>query len=669
PALIYAKDLEGRYLFANRRFEQLFGTSRDAIRGRTDYDILDSKTAARIREHDRQVRLAGEALEFEERVGHGGDEHVYFSVKFPLRNASGEIYAICGTATDITDLEQAHASLADSEARYRALFEAAGDAIFLMHEDRFIECNARTLEMFDCSREEIVGQPPHRFSPPRQPDGSDSAAMASEQIAAAYGGERQHFEWEHLRLDGSPFSAEVTLNRLELGGRAHLLALVRDVTERRLYLEALEHQATHDPLTDLPNRSALRNRLQETIDRNEAERTPFALLLMDLNRFKEINDTLGHHVGDEILVKIGPRLQPIMHRHSATLFRLGGDEFAILLPEVQDPAGAQALADAILEALRQPFQLARFSLEVGASIGIAFYPEHGADPSTLLRCADVAMYSCKRALLGQAVYSGEIDNHSPLRLTLMSELGKAIDGQQLFLHYQPKIDLGDGRVAGYEALVRWRHPEHGMIPPGEFIPVVEMTELIRPLTLWVLDEALAQLRLWRDQGSDACIAVNLSARNLLDQGLVTEIEHRLARHGVPPHALELEITESTLMAEPKRALAVLNSLDVLGVRLAIDDFGTGYSSLGYLRHLPVNALKIDRSFVAGMLDSPKDAMIVRSTIDLAHNMDLQVIAEGIENAQTLHELREMRCDQAQGYFISRPLPAEELDAFAPSLPQ
>ena len=422
--------------------------------------------------------------------------------------------------------------------------------------------------------------------------------------------------------------------------------------------EKLRYLANYDPLTDLPNRNLYYERLEQALQSAQQTQTPLALILLDLNDFREINDTIGHQSGDLLLKQLGPRIKGAL-REVDTVARLGGDEFAVLLAGANEQSAISA-AHEILRTLEEPFAIGDLSLDAQASLGLALYPQHGADKDTLMRRADIAMYLAKHSASGYAIYSPERDSYSPERLTLMPELRRAIDNKQLFLAYQPKIDLRTGRAIGLEALARWRHSERGMIPPDQFIAIAERTGLIKSLTSWALNAALAQSRAWREQGLMIPISVNLSARNLHDVNLPDQIAQLLKNHGAEPEQLELEITESTIMADPAGALDVLTRINRTGVALFIDDFGTGYSSLAYLKKLPANAIKIDKSFVLNMTADENDAMIVHSIIDLAHNLRLKVIAEGIENQDVWDRLEALGCDAAQGYYMCRPLPASEM---------
>jgi diguanylate cyclase (GGDEF)-like protein len=422
-----------------------------------------------------------------------------------------------------------------------------------------------------------------------------------------------------------------------------------------------EHLALHDPLTDLPNRSLFHDRAQQAILGARRDESGVALMILDLDRFKEVNDTLGHHNGDLLLQEIGARLRSGL-RESDSVARLGGDEFGLLLPHVADGGEALMLGERVRAELRSPFTLEGVTLDLEASVGIALFPAHGDDVDTLLQRADVAMYLAKEDRSGCELYAADRDEYSPHRLALAAELRRALDERELVLHYQPKADLNDGRIVAVEALVRWQHPEHGLLAPDQFVPLAEATGLIRELTLRVLDEALRQQRTWRDSGVDIRVAVNLSARDLYDLTLPATTAQLLAMHGVPATSLELEITESVIVADPMRARAILNRLSEMGVLLAVDDYGTGYSSLGYLKRLPIDEMKIDRSFVMQMADDRNDAAIVRSTVELGRNLGLKVVAEGVETAAAWAHLKALGCDFAQGYYLSRPVPADEIAA-------
>jgi diguanylate cyclase (GGDEF)-like protein len=405
----------------------------------------------------------------------------------------------------------------------------------------------------------------------------------------------------------------------------------------------------------------IQDRLQQGLYVAQRDKRPLAIIMIDLDRFKEVNDTLGHNIGDELLKHVSERISNTL-RKSDTIGRLGGDEFAVVLPNT-DMGGSLITADKILRGLEPAFEIEGHTFSIAASLGIALYPEHGKDRDMLLKCADVAMYIAKRANDGYFVYDPKEDKHTTEHLALMGELRAAISNNELELYYQPKIDLEDGRIIGVEALARWHHPEKGFVPPDVFIPVLEQTGLIKPFTNWALNTALGQCHEWNKAGLDLTMAVNLSMHNLRDPNLPGLLSELLKKWNIKEGALILEITESAVMSNPESVIGILAELKSLGVRFSIDDFGTGHSSLSYLKKLPVSELKIDRSFVMEMNRGKDDAMIVNSTVELAHNLGLRVVAEGVESDDILNSLIALNSDMAQGYFISRPIPPDKLHAF------
>lgn len=761
-----------------------------------------------------------------------------------LRDESGQIDGFLGIAFNISETVLTKAALAEQEERYRQLFESAGDAIFLMSNDQFIDCNQSTLKLFECGREQIVNQTPYRFSPEFQSNGKTSKEEALRHINAAMTGQTQTFEWTHIKLDGTPFDAEVTLTAIEIKDEVQVLANVRDITARKRvesdllisqkklvnqndslrlinrlsgklngvnslqsiaditldnllgvtetahvaiyfvnhqlntlelfatngfapqikmnqhnslekgmsgialrtneilfspdfssdnrvnpeirdslieinilsgvaiplsyqgknygcinlgyssiagfeniekdtfdiigytvsqalantqHMKDLDYMAHHDSLTGLSNRLLFHSTFKQKA--NDSEYQSAALLLLDLDRFKEINDTLGHHTGDVLLQQIGPRLNQVFAGHKILISRLGGDEFTVLIDQVNDDRVINLYARTLLSSLREPFNIESMMLEIDASIGIAKYPEDGEDSHALLRSADVAMYEAKRNGGGIKVYDVNDDKHTPERLALIADLNGAIRDNQLILHFQPKIDLASGKASGFEALVRWQHKKLGLLYPDKFIPLAEMSDSIHFMTETVIDLALKQQSEWYKEGHHLPVAVNLSARNLIDDRCVQFIESALERYQTQPGMLELEITETALMQDPETAVEILNKIAELQIKLSIDDFGTGYSSLAYLRRLPINLLKIDREFVCDMLARTQDSIIINSTIALAHNLRLQVVAEGVEDLPTMKRLRKMGCDFAQGYAICKPKTWPEIEQWLKEVPE
>jgi diguanylate cyclase (GGDEF)-like protein len=419
-----------------------------------------------------------------------------------------------------------------------------------------------------------------------------------------------------------------------------------------------EYQALHDSLTGMPNRMLFQQRLVEAIAECRRSGQKLAVMLIDLDHFKEINDTLGHHFGDLLLQEIGPRLSSVL-RDIDLMARLGGDEFGIVLPELPSEDVAMRIADRLIEELETPVSVESLALDVSGSIGIALFPMQANDAEALLRRADVAMYAAKESGGGYELYDDDMDRHNPARLTLIGQVRPALETGEFVLYYQPKVRLSDGRAAGAEALIRWEHPSLGLLPPDEFIPLVEKTVLLRPLTHYVIETVLKQWREWADMGIRIPIAINVSPRSLLDQELPEQVQEQLRRWDVPPAFLRMELTEGFLMGDSGRTSQVLDALSDVGVGLSIDDFGTGYSSLSYLKRLPIEEIKIDRSFVMQMHVDANDFMIVRATVDLGRNLGLRVVAEGVEDLSTFDRLAEFGCDEAQGYYISRPLSAVE----------
>lgn len=442
--------------------------------------------------------------------------------------------------------------------------------------------------------------------------------------------------------------------------RGEIQSKERALLEAQDIGSAMRHQAMHDGLTNLPNRILLHDRLQQAILISMREKKLLALVMMDLDQFKAVNDTLGHHSGDMVLQQVAMRLQQVL-RGSDTVARLGGDEFAILLTTVSGRDGVVIAAQKILETVRQPLQIVGHTLHINTSLGIVLFPEHGDSPEKLMRCSDVAMYSAKRAKTGFAIYDTEQDLQSTKLGFLQNDLQTAIEENQFLLHYQPKIDLVTNRICGVEALIRWQHPKEGLVFPDSFIPIVEQNGLIKPLTRIVLKMALQQLTEWQKQGMTLPIAINISAINLQDPSFPDQVIEIMRDFAVSPALLEMEITETALMQDPLHAIETVKKLCGMGIIISIDDFGTGYSSMAYLKKLVVAKIKVDKSFVIDMIKNENDNIIVRSTIDLAHNLGLTVVAEGVETEEALERLRSLGCDTAQGYHMGRPSSVVELN--------
>lgn len=457
---------------------------------------------------------------------------------------------------------------------------------------------------------------------------------------------------------------ELSLTKIDVDNETLFSAIIRDITEQKQQRELLRHQATHDPLTGLPNRSLL----AEGLDQLDTGRNA-ALLMLDLDRFKEINDTLGHSAGDEVLVLLGERLVNVLS-DNMLIARIGGDEFAILVSNHTQPEELETLAKNLLSTIRTPIKVMGVSLEVGASIGIVFYPEHGEDRESLLRLADIAMYNAKKEKTGFQFYDPNKDGKGLRKLEIAAALRPALEADELDLFYQPKIALSDGSICGFEALSRWQHERLGFVSPVEFVTLAEETDLIEPLTWWTIERALSDMNDWRKRGVSLPIALNMSARHLTDKKFYWKFMQTLKQADIEPALIQLEITESALMADPQSAIEITSQLHEAGISLAVDDFGTGFSSLAYLKNLNVDTLKIDRCFITELDVSHDDQHIVSSTINMAHGLGISVIAEGIETKSQLDLLKQLGCDTIQGYYLAKPMPKQEvLDWIASSQPQ
>jgi diguanylate cyclase (GGDEF)-like protein/PAS domain S-box-containing protein len=553
-------------------------------------------------------------------------------------------------------------------ARFEATFAGAVTGMLLMDLDgRIIDSNRAIQQLFGRSHEELKGRRTSEFV-----HSEDRAeARSSYQRMIDRGGSSFRMQHRFVNRAGEVLwvDASASLVRDSDGQKSFAIGMFQDITQRKEAEAALqsqaalnEYQALHDGLTGLANRTLFRDRIDQAIKARRRADTQAAVLVMDLDGFKEINDSLGHAAGDDLLVELARRLEAALRR-SDTVARLGGDEFGILLPDAEIPADVLLAVERIQAAVAEPIMLHGLSLSLEASIGVALCPDDGADVESLLRCADGAMYHAKEEKSGWAFYDSDCVQRDTGRLTLMGELRRALERRELVLYYQPKALLADGEVHGVEALLRWNHEARGLVPPDEFIPTAEQTGLIKPLTRYVIDEALQQCRAWQDGGLRLSIAVNLSARSLVDLDFPAQVAGQLERWDVEPCLLEFEITESAVLADPTRTKLVLEQLSEMGIRLSIDDFGTGYSSLAHLKRLPVSEIKVDRSFVMNMEQDEDDATIVRSTIDLGRNLGLDVVAEGVESQFVLDRLKALGCTAAQGYYLSRPVPAPELEAW------
>ena len=558
--------------------------------------------------------------------------------------------------------QQMTAELRDTNARLHSVVDTAVDAIIVVDRHGTIESvNPAALQMLGYRIDQLVGRNVQILvAGPFREQYHNYLTRYLESGDKNFIGVGR--EVEAVRADGSMFPIEVTVSEMTVDGARKFTAIVRDITERRTAEEKIRRLAHHDALTELPNRTLLQDRLAVALERAKREHGKVGLMFIDLDRFKAVNDSLGHGAGDEILKQVADRLKACV-RKSDTVARTGGDEFVVVLPDIRSSDDCGVVARHVLRALAQPCRLGNHDLFVTPSIGISVYPQDGEDASQLMQRADAAMYQAKQNGRNNFQYFTQAMNSRASRqLALENGLRRALDRGEFRLHFQPKVDLASERIVGAEALLRWRHPTLGLIPPAEFIPIAEDTGLIVPIGHWVLRSACAQAHNWRSlKRSEFQMAVNLSPRQFIGEELLRSVADALGDFELEPSALNLEITESMVMHDAEQAIAILQQLKLMGVGIAIDDFGTGHSSLSYLKRFPIDELKIDRSFVGDITTDPNGPPIVSAIVAMAHRLNLRVVAEGVETPQQLEFLRGQACDQAQGYLFGRPAPAEEFD--------
>jgi len=664
---IWMVDVEDRATFVNQRMADLLGYTVEEMLGRSPSEFYFSEAGRQERDEHRKRSREG-IRESREVVYRRRDGEPLWAVvaTTPILRDGNRLEGILGMVTDITARVKAEENLRASERLFRSLFNESPAGQILSSSDRkIVAVNRAFCEMTGYTESEILQQGWDAITPP---DDQGGIFASFERL---WSGELNAMQMErrYLRKDGSLLWGQVSVARVpDDSGRArYVIDQVQNISDRKQAQQALEHQALHDALTGLPNRVLARDRLDQAILLARRQQTRVALLIIDLDHFKEVNDTFGHQAGDQLLRQVGERFMAEL-RETDTVARLGGDEFAIVLLAA-DAAAAGLVAGKLLAALERPFIVEGQALDVGASIGIAVYPDHADTADSLLRRADIAMYVAKQSRRSHSVYTRDHDEPGDSRLALMAQLRQAINDGALMLHYQPIARLSDGRVERLEALVRWQRAGHGLVPPGDFITFAEQTGLIQPLTQWVLQTALAQCGEWNRGGQPVGVAVNISMRNLLDPQLPDNVAQILRETGARPEWLTLEITESSIMAESQRTLETLKKLRALNVRLSIDDFGTGYSSLAYLHRLPVHEMKIDQSFIRGLISDEISGAIVRAAVDLGHKLKLAVVAEGIEDAATWRRASADEIDYGQGYYLSRPVPAAEVTAWLTAPPR
>jgi diguanylate cyclase (GGDEF)-like protein/PAS domain S-box-containing protein len=663
-AIVFVKDLDGRYILVNRQFEQVFGMPAQNVIGKTDHDILPAEVAAAFHAHDQKTLEAGTPYEAEESHTHANGIHTYLSLRFPLIEPAGRVYGVCSILNDITQRIQIEAALFGEKERAQVTLDAIGDAVITTDMQGGIQyLNPAAEKLTGWTRADATGVPCPQvlqlldgarhapaIAPSRQVLKAEKAiALSGFSILVSRTGEERAVE-----SNGAPIRDRA---RNIIG----TVLVFRDVSATYQMASRLLHQATHDLLTGLPNRRLLLDRFNHAATNARRSGQSIAMLFLDLDRFKNVNDSLGHSTGDMLLQQVAERLQACA-RASDTVSRQGGDEFIILAEAVSDPEDVIRIAEKILLTLNEPYFICGHEMTVTPSIGISIYPADGQSFDDIVKNADTAMYRAKAVGRNRyQFFTPDMNTRALERLSLENALRQALARQEFLLYYQPKVSPASGKLEGAEVLLRWRHPEQGMISPAKFIPVAEDSGIMTVLGHWVLKQACLQACAWMNAGlNPGLLAVNLSAAQFRQSELVTQIGAILRDTGMEPHLLELELTESMIM-ESGQHLTMLSSLKELGVSLAIDDFGTGYSSLSYLRRFPVDTLKIDQAFVRHIANNADDAAIVDAIIGLGHSLHLKVVAEGVEDQAQMEFLREHACDMIQGFYYSQPLSAEEFE--------
>ena len=654
---IYAKDAQGRYVFVNAEVCRALGRSAQEVLGRDVSGLFPPDEAHRIQANEHKVLSTGAMLRTESTVTTVQGRRVYLDTLGPLRDGQGRVTGTFGVGRDITERKREE----DVRRQWAMAFESTRDGVMIVDADLHIRAvNRAFTEITGYAREEVMGRKPMLLKSGRHDESFYRGMWRSLR-------EQGHWQGEiwNRRRDGEIYPEWLTISavRDESDRLTNYVGVFTDITRIKQGEAELERLAHYDPLTDLPNRRLLQARLGQAIAHAQRHAAQVAVLYIDLDGFKTVNDSLGHPVGDELLLQVAERLKQRLRKED-TLGRLGGDEFLVVMDSISDPSEAAVLARDLSLTIAEPVPLSGGrDAYVTASVGISVYPDDGCTNAVeMLRNADAAMYRAKDQGRNRfCFYTGDLHAEATERLQLEAALSRAIERDELVLHFQPRVEAHGGRTASVEALLRWNRNGQGLVPPGEFIPAAERSGLILSLGNWVIDQACRQMRVWRDQGVDIpCVAVNVAARQFAVGNLDVVVRQTLRKHQIPPDCLELELTESMLMEQRDATVSMLRRLKSIGVKLSLDDFGTGYSSLGYLQRFPIDALKIDKSFVQAIGHGPDGAAIVDAVISLAHRLHLHVVAEGVETAEQCAYLRQQGCDELQGYYFSPPLPAEEL---------
>lgn len=668
---MYLIDREGRYRFMNNAHLLRLGLSLDKVIGRSYDEFHSEEDTRRFTDEVEAVFATGNSFQSEHRSER---DNKYFLRTFsPVKDLQGEIINVTVISKDITKHRRAEEALRHSEEKYRTILDSNQEGYFEVDlAGNFTFVNDAECSLLGYNREELIGLSYKRFTE------ETAAKKLFKLFNRVYRtGERlKAFEAEFIKKNGTKGFNEIsvsTINNKE-GQPIGFRGLSRDITERKRSEERIQYLATHDALTDLPNRMMFTQMLNHAVQSARRFIRQLAVIFIDLDRFKVINDTLGHEEGDQLLQEVAKRLKKIL-REIDIVARLGGDEFVVLIEEVSKPDQVATVAQKILSAIIKPVVLRGQEYQITASIGISMYPKDGHDEQSLMKSADIAMYMAKEeGKNNYQFYTADIKSRSLERLKLETNLRKALERNEFLLYYQAKLEFKTGAISGVEALLRWQNPDLGLVFPSRFIPVAEETGLIVPIGRWVLKTACAQNVAWQNQGlPKVCVAVNLSIRQFMDDSLLKDVHSTIKETGLAPNLLELEITESMLMQNPERMIKILTKIKNLGVRLAIDDFGTGYSSLAQIRQFPIDTIKVDQSFIHDLSKNPEDRAIIEAIIPMGKALSLAVLAEGVETEEQEAFLREQACDQMQGYYFSKPVTpdqfAELLGKHVPISPQ
>ncbi|MDP4170371.1 MAG: EAL domain-containing protein [Bacillota bacterium] len=657
PINIFLEDSDGHTIFANKQACEANGLKLEELVGKTVHDFFPEYIANKVRQDDLQVWEEKRLITQEVITGFKGKESHALTGKTIIHINESEEDFLLGFALDISDRVRAETLLRESEEKFRNLIEQAADSLFLLDlHGQIINVNSAACELLGYTKEELL-----------QKKGNVLFNTLSNKISTIFkdvsGNKSSHFEDKIKGKEAIDISVDINLRQVQIGDRPLFLAMCRDIRDKKKAEAMMEHMAYHDALTGLPNRWFIESKLQHILTFNDGLETRFGILLLDLDRFKVINDSLGHQSGDLLLKKVTERLQKVMEE-GCVLARFGGDEFIVLVPKLQENKRVCMISEKIMGIMEEPFTIHDQKFTVTTSIGISIYPEDGMDANTLIKNADLAMYRSKDQGRNEYTFFNVSMNEFAIdRMDKEILLRQALENNEFVLYYQPKMNIHTGDFQGVEALIRWKK-NNEILYPDSFIHIAEETGLIVPIGEWVIREACRQCKAWHDSGMDKImVSVNISMQQFHKQKLEELIAAILQETQLSPESLELELTESTVMKNPKEAAIVLNNLKALGISISIDDFGTGFSSLSYLKHFPIDILKIDRSFITNLEWDEANTAIASAVISMARSLNMKVVAEGIETKEQLDFLKGKNCDFAQGYLISRPLEESHITHF------